>query len=247
MKIGLVADIHANLEALVACLAHGERHGVDQWSFLGDLVGYGADPEAVLDVVALHASRGAIVVRGNHDEAVLHDGREAMNKLAERAVQWTRERLGPGGEAFLRGLPLVVREGDVLHVHASAAAPSQWIYVDDTLRAAHALAASDATYTVCGHVHDACLYYQGLDRRPQAFNPTPALPIPVPRHRRWLAVAGACGQPRDGNPAAAYAILDTARHTLTFHRVAYDHHRAARKIATRGLPTKLAERVVHGM
>ena len=247
MKLGLVADVHANLEALVACIAHGERHGVERWAFLGDLVGYGADPEAVLDVAGMHVARGAVAVLGNHDEAMFAAERGRMNPLAERAAQWTRERLGAGGEAFLRSLPLTAREGAMLFVHASAAAPAQWIYVDDSLRAGHALAASDAVYTFCGHVHDACLYYQGLDRRPHAFAPTPGVAVPVARHRRWLAIAGSCGQPRDGHPAAAYAILDGVRDTLTFHRVAYDHHRAARKIATRGLPAKLAERVAQGV
>ncbi|BDG02614.1 metallophosphoesterase family protein [Anaeromyxobacter oryzae] len=247
MKLALLADVHANLEALTACLAHAREQGADAYAFLGDLVGYGADPGPVLDLVRGHVERGAIAVLGNHDAAVL-DAAEAatMNPAAEEAVAWTRGRLSPEHRAFLASLPLVARRGDMLFVHASAESPRQWIYVTDPLRAAHALGAADARWVFSGHVHEPILYFASAADRPVAFRPVAGVAIPVPARRRWLAIAGSCGQPRDGNTAACYAMMDDARPALTFHRVPYDWPSAAAKVRAAGLPPRLADRLAHG-
>ncbi|GAO02733.1 metallophosphoesterase [Anaeromyxobacter sp. PSR-1] len=247
MRLALFADVHANLEALTACLAHAEAAGVDGHAFLGDLVGYGADPVAVLELVQAHAERGALVVLGNHDAAVL-EAREAatMNPTAEEAVRWTRERLGPAARAFLAGLPLVIRRDPLVLVHASADAPGEWAYVTDPLHAQRSLAAAGAPYVFCGHVHEPVLYYTGAADRPVAFRPVPGVAIPAPPRRRWLAVVGSAGQPRDGNTAACYAIVDVARASITFHRVPYDWPAAAAKVRAAGLPERLAQRLAHG-
>jgi diadenosine tetraphosphatase ApaH/serine/threonine PP2A family protein phosphatase len=246
MKLALFADIHSNLEALTTCLAHAEAQGAERWAFLGDLVGYGADPGPVLDIVMAYFTTGASVVLGNHDAAAIGQGTETMNENAERAIAWTRSKLSPGQSEFLAALPLTVREGELLFVHASAAAPDRWIYVTDPLRAAYSIGASGATYVLSGHVHEPVLYYQGADARPQPFRPVPGVPIPVPPHRRWLAIVGSCGQPRDGSTLATYALFDTARGELTYFRLPYDHHTAARKIRAAGLPEKLALRIERG-
>jgi len=243
MKVALFSDIHSNLEALSACLAHAESNGAERWAFLGDLVGYGADPVAVLDIVMAYAAGGATVVMGNHDQAAIGQAEERMNESAERAIDWTRAQLRPEHVAFLSALPFTARDGERLFVHASAAAPERWIYVTDPLRAAHSMSEGGATYTFGGHVHEPRLYFQGTDARPQPFTPTPGAPIPVPGHRQWLAIVGSCGQPRDGNTAACYAMLDTGRSELTFHRRPYDHASAARKIRAAGLPERLAARI----
>src|SRR5512138_2655564 len=101
MKMALLADVHSNLEALTACLAHAQREGAEAHAFLGDLVGYGADPQAVLGIVAEHAARGAIVVRGNHDAAVLDGRTDTMDRSAAAAIAWTRARVGERERAFL--------------------------------------------------------------------------------------------------------------------------------------------------
>ncbi len=246
MKVALLADLHANLEALSACLAHAEEQKTDRWAFIGDIVGYGADPQAVTDIVMAYAETGATVVLGNHDAAATGLGSEHMNEQAEAAIRWTRDKLGSAHKEFLSTLPLTVREEGILFVHASAAAPDRWIYISDPLRAAHSISAASATYVLSGHVHVPVLYFQGTDARPQPFRPVPGVPIPVPRHRRWLAIIGSCGQPRDGNPAACYALLDTARTELTFFRVPYNHLVTARKIRAAGLPEKLALRIEQG-
>lgn len=246
MKLALIADIHSNLEALDACLAHARSLGAERHAFLGDLVGYNADPAAVVERVRQLAAAGAIVVKGNHDAAAAGDLREGMNDLAMAAIEWTRRRLRPDQLDFLAALPLMAREGDMAFVHASAAAPDSWTYIHDALRAGASLEAAGAAYVFCGHVHEPVLYFMGADKRPQPFLPTAGVPIPVGRHRQWLAIAGAAGQPRDGRPAACYALFDAARALLTFQRVPYDHHAAAAKVRAAGLPEEFARRLETG-
>jgi diadenosine tetraphosphatase ApaH/serine/threonine PP2A family protein phosphatase len=247
MKLALLADVHANLEALRACLDHAQAHGADRHAFLGDLVGYGADPAAVVDLVAVHVARGALAVKGNHDAAALVGESGSMHQAAERAIGWTHAQLSEGQRAFLEALPMVVREDGLFLVHASPELPGEWIYVTDPLRAADGLAASaPASWVFCGHVHEPVLYTVGSAARPVAFRPVPGVAIPVPAHRRWLAVVGSTGQPRDGNTAACYAMLDTDRPALTFHRVPYDWRAAAAKVRAAGLPESLARRLERG-
>jgi diadenosine tetraphosphatase ApaH/serine/threonine PP2A family protein phosphatase len=245
MKLALFADIHANLEAFEACLEHAGEQGAEEIAFLGDLVGYGADPAAVLDRVRARAAAGAVVVRGNHDAAVVA-GTETMNKSAEAVVGWTRRQLDQDQLAFLAALPLVVRRDAICFVHATANGPADWTYVHDASAAAHSMAAAGATWVFSGHVHEQALYHLTRSGHALPFKPVPGVAIPVPAHRGWLAVAGSVGQPRDGNTAACYAIFDTGRATLTFHRVPYDWSAAAAKIRAAGLPEFLALRLERG-
>lgn len=246
MKLALFADIHANLEGLTACLAHAEARGARRFAFLGDLLGYGPDPVAVLDIIMAYAATGAAVVLGNHDVAVLGNETGTMNANAQRAVEWTRATIGIAQRDFLASLPYTVRDDDTLFVHGSAAAPEKWIYVTDPLRAEHSIRESGASYVFGGHVHEPVLYFQGSDERPQPFRPSPGIPIPVAARRRWLAVVGSCGQPRDGSTLACYALHDPERGELTWFRLSYDHHATARKIRAAGLPEKLAVRIERG-
>lgn len=245
MRIALLTDIHGNREALEACLAHAADHGAERYVFLGDYVGYGADPGFVVDVVADFAARGATALRGNHDAAVLGNGRERMNPIAAFAIAWTSDRLGTVQRDFLARLPLMHRESDRLFVHASARRPEDWDYITDTEVAAQCFGATDARLTLCGHVHVPMLYELTPAGLRADFDPRDRIAIPLSRER-WIAVIGAVGQPRDGNPAACYAMLDDARETLTFFRVAYDIEKAARKIRNAGLPPWLAARLYAG-
>lgn len=246
MVIALLADVHSNIEALDACLKQASENRAERYVFLGDFVGYGADPRAVVDTVRRHASGGAIVVKGNHDEAI--DKRaDYMNDAAKDSIEWTRNSLSAEHRAFLSSLPLVVHEGPMCFVHASAAAPARWDYVDSPAEARRSAEASEATYTFSGHVHDQMLYFEGSQGRWSAFQPTSGSPIPTRGHRRWLALVGSVGQPRNGNPKAAYALFDPVREQITFHRVAYDHLAAARKIRRAGLPEAHAYRLEKGV
>jgi diadenosine tetraphosphatase ApaH/serine/threonine PP2A family protein phosphatase len=247
VKLALFADIHSNLEALTACLEHAARLGAERHAFLGDLVGYGADPVAVLDLIAEHAARGAFVVLGNHDAAALGGSVKGLNSAALAAIAWTQERLGERQRAFLAALPLSVRHDDVLFVHASAAAPERWSYITGARQAAQSMRAANAQLIFCGHVHEQRLYYMGADAKPMPFRPVAGTPIPTARHRQWLAIVGSAGQPRDRNNAACWALADLERARLTFFRVAYDHARAAEKIRAAGLPERLARRLERGV
>jgi diadenosine tetraphosphatase ApaH/serine/threonine PP2A family protein phosphatase len=247
MLVALLADLHANLEAVTACLDHARARGATAYAFLGDLVGYGADPGPVLDLVRAHADRGAPAVLGNHDDAVARGASENMDPAARTAVEWTRAQLSPEQVAFLDGLPLTARVGGALLVHASADEPSAWTYVSDAVAAARSLDAAQATWVFCGHVHEPTLYFTGAGGTPLPFTPVPGVPIPVPSHRRWLAIVGSAGQPRDGNTAACYALADLDASRLTFHRVPYDWRAAAAKIRAAGLPARLADRLERGV
>jgi diadenosine tetraphosphatase ApaH/serine/threonine PP2A family protein phosphatase len=244
--IALLSDIHANLEALSACLKHAAETGSERYVFLGDLVGYGADPQAVVDIVASYAADGAVVIKGNHDEAV-EKTHSYMNDSLREVIQWTRRTLSSKARAFLSGLPLQVREGDISFVHASAAAPQRWSYIDSPAAAQRCIEAANTTYTFAGHVHDQELYFEVGSGKATLFRPVPSSPVPIGRHRRWLAIVGSVGQPRDNDPAAAYAQFDTDRERITFRRVPYDHLGAAHKIEAAGLPLSIAYRVARGV
>ncbi|MDA8108466.1 MAG: metallophosphoesterase family protein [Betaproteobacteria bacterium] len=246
MAIALLSDIHANLEALEACLKHARERGAARYAFLGDVVGYGADPQAAADTVRRYAAEGALAVQGNHDAAI---GRSAgyLNDAARVSIDWTRKVLGAEHKAFLAALPLQRADGPLCFVHASCAHPERWEYVDSPAAARRSAEAAEAAYVFSGHVHEQVLYFESSEGRWSAFRPTPGRAVPVSRRRRWLAIVGSVGQPRDGRTAAAYALFDAAREELTFHRVAYDHLAAARKIRQAGLPEFHAYRVEHGV
>jgi len=245
MRIALLADIHANREALTACLAHARGQGAERLVFLGDYVGYGADPEFAVETVAECVAAGAIALRGNHDDAIARP-HPAMRDDAWTAIAWTRGRLGQASREFLAGLKLTIEEGETLYVHADASSPERWIYVTDPAAAARSLMATRARLTFCGHVHVPCLYGLSVTGKLTSFRPVAGVAVPLQRQRRWFVALGSVGQPRDGDPAACYAMLDTARAEITVLRVPYDVDAAAAKILAAGLPAGLAERLRDG-
>jgi diadenosine tetraphosphatase ApaH/serine/threonine PP2A family protein phosphatase len=245
MLIALLSDIHANREALEACLDHARRMRAQRFIFLGDYVGYGADPGYVVDSVARMVEDGAVALLGNHDEAA-SGSTDRMNPLATAAIEWTRGQLDPTQLDFLRRRPVLAEEGERLFVHASAHAPGRWHYVIDRLEAARSMAATDRRLTFCGHVHVPAIFRMRPGREISHATPAADVPIPLLPDGRWLAVLGAVGQPRDDDPRACYALLDEARNTLTYVRVDYDIDAAAHKIMRAGLPARLAQRLYVG-
>ncbi|MFD1710428.1 metallophosphoesterase [Ottowia sp. GY511] len=253
MKIALLSDIHANLHALDACLAHAEAAGVQGYALLGDLVGYGAFPAEVVRRAMALVAAGAPAVMGNHDHYANVQVTDAK-QMAHTGVAWTQAQLGGPELGFLAQLPMTARLGSALLVHASADAPPQWRYVTNPQLAALSLdgateppTGSDAVhYVFGGHVHAQTLYFRGGAGKLMPFAPTPGVPIPVPRHRRWLATVGSVGQPRDGRVDAMYAIFDEAAAQLTFHRVPYDVQAAAAAIRATPLPPFFADRLETG-
>jgi len=245
MRIALMTDMHGNREAFAACLDHAGQNRIDRYVFLGDFVGYGADPGWVIDTARTYVERGAIALLGNHDAAVLTDS-AGMNEMAADAIVWTRTQLDDGQRNFIAGLPLLVEAADRLYVHASAHEPDQWHYVVDIHAAAQSLVATQAHATFCGHTHVPALFHMSLTGKFASFDPVERVEIPLTSQRRWLAVIGSVGQPRDRDPAACYAVLDDAREVLSYVRVPYDIESAARKILGAGLPVMLATRLYEG-
>jgi diadenosine tetraphosphatase ApaH/serine/threonine PP2A family protein phosphatase len=245
MRLALMADIHSNREAFDACLNHAADQSAEGYVLLGDYVGYGADPAYVVDRIMDLCAKGTKAVIGNHDAAIDGDTK-AMNPIAATAIQWTRDQINPAQRKFLRDLPLSVEDDGRLFVHAEATEPARFGYITNTESAARDLHDSQAPAVFCGHVHMPAIYGITATEKVMRHVPVAGVPVPLPRHRRWLVVLGSVGQPRDGNPDACYAILDTVRSEITFHRLAYDIEAAGRKILAAGLPEFLATRLFIG-
>jgi diadenosine tetraphosphatase ApaH/serine/threonine PP2A family protein phosphatase len=244
MITALLADIHANREAFAACLAHAEACGVDRHIFLGDYVGYGADPTWAVDTVMAHVENGAVAILGNHDAAIFKH--VDLNDSARAAIEWTRGQLDRRHRDFLRGLPLTAEAGDRLFVHASASDPERFDYVGDAQAALRSFTAAPHRTTFCGHLHVPEVYHLSMMAKIASFTPVAGTAIPLIPQRRWLAILGSVGQPRDGVPAASYAIFDDERDALTYMRVPYDAKSAAAKVRAAGLPPVLSLRLVEG-
>lgn len=246
MRIAILSDIHANREAFDAVLeAVHERGSPDELVLLGDLVGYGPDPIYVIEKAAQLMADGALCIMGNHDEAVALN-LSNMTENARFAVQWTRKRIAPAHLDFLARLQLSLQSEDRLYVHASAERPGKWPYIRDVDSAERCLSASDARFVFCGHTHIPAIYYALPGRRPMHFQPHDNVAAPLSEMRRHLVIAGAVGQPRDGNPAACFVLVDTQRHEVTMVRVPYDQEETARKIHAAGLPGWLGMRLKIG-
>lgn len=246
MRLALLSDIHANPYALRACLRKAKECGATQYALLGDLVGYGPDPGAIVEAAEELQNNGAWVLRGNHDEMAAKPPATAQTN-EDASSQWTHEQLSQAQRDYLACLPLTHSAAPCYLVHASADAPERWRYVNNPIVARESLQAAtkqrDIQYVLGGHVHQQALYYRGAGQSLMLFEPTPGIAIPVPRHRQWIATVGSCGQPRDGNRAAAFAMLDTELALLTFYRVPYDVSDVIALAKRKGLPESMIKRL----
>jgi diadenosine tetraphosphatase ApaH/serine/threonine PP2A family protein phosphatase len=243
--LALFADIHANRQAFAACLDFARSRGVARIVCLGDYVGYGADPEWTVETVMDLVEGGAMAVRGNHDSAVGTPS-ETMSDLAQAAIEWTRGRLSAAQRRFLVELPLTLREDDRLYVHSEASSPSKWRYVQTAPDAARSIVATEADIAFCGHIHRPALYSMSPAAKMTSLVPVSGVPVQLWGGRRWLAVLGSVGQPRNGDPAASFAMFDTDSREITYCRVPYDVETAAKRIRDNGLPLWLADRLLVG-
>ena len=243
MKLAVLSDLHANRQAVEAVWAHAQAQGCEHLALLGDFVDYGADPQWVMDFVMARASEGASVVKGNHDQAMLGPLQAELNNMAEQSMSWTRQQLRSEHLAFIDGLPLTAIWKSCLFAHANVHDPANWGYVHGRMEATRSLFASPQPLVFCGHMHEPCLYHLSATGKAGDFQPVDGVPIALSAMRRWLVIPGSVGQPRDGNPAACYAMFDSDSSELTLHRVPYDHLRAAQRVLEAGLPPALAERL----
>ena len=249
MKVAFLSDIHANIQAFDACLAHARVQGAEQFALLGDFVGYGADPMAVVQQVQTLVAKGAWVVKGNHDAMAVSPPAQAST-IGDSTAAWTHAQLDNEQRDFLDKLPLTLQQNKLLLVHASANEPELWRYVVDERSAGASLNAAakwpEVRYVFGGHVHEQTLYYRGAGSKLMRFTPSSGVAVPMPKHRYWLATIGSVGQPRDGNSQGMYAMFDTEKCRLTFQRVSYDHDAAAAAIRQAGLPDYFADRLELG-
>ncbi len=242
MRCAVVADIHSNLEAFQAVLADLDaRGGADQIWCVGDVVGYGPDPHECVGLLRRHP--GAAVA-GNHDWAATGQlDTSNFNPEAAAACQWTAEALRKEDRDYLAGLPLTLRLKDFTLVHGSPREPL-WEYVLSTQAARANFARFDSAFCLIGHSHSPLLFEldtQGACRMHQ-------LPgqLSLAAGSRFIINCGSVGQPRDGDPRASYAIIDTEMQTLWHHRVVYDYKVTQGKILDADLPSRLASRLSMG-
>ncbi len=240
MTYAIVSDIHANLEALEAVFAHvpSDRDVL----CLGDIVGYGPDPNACL---ALVRARASATVLGNHDVAVVDGyGLDHFNDAAREAMVWTRGVIAPEHVAWLDGLAYEMRTSEFLLVHG---APREYFtYVADIDAATEAFAATDAALVFLGHTHVAEYYALAADGSIAHGFRQHGGELILEDGVRYLVNVGSVGQPRDLNPEASYATFDAARRRVRWERVPYEIDRVRAKIEAAGLPERCARRLPLG-
>lgn len=241
MLVAVLSDIHSNLWALDAVLA--AVGNVDAVWQLGDVVGYGSEPDRV---VARLREAGAIGVAGNHDDAACGgESIEGFNADARIAAEWTNARIDETTRSYLVGLPRVLTPPgtDFTLVHGSPREPI-WEYLDSTFAARASLAFLETRHCLVGHTHVPVAFRETGDHI-TAIRVDPESWVELDERRTFLN-PGSVGQPRDGDPAASYMILDTTDNRATWQRVAYDVEAAQAAILAAGLPPRLARRLSFG-
>ena len=235
MRLGIVADIHGNATALDAVLADGRDADVERWVCLGDVIGYGPDPSACLgrlrefDVPCL---------QGNHEARLLGLPTGPFNPMAEGAIEYCRRTLDARDHEQIQHFPARIQWGDeVLFCHGSPEDRDEYLLLETRMRA---IVAEQSTWVVfCGHTHHQFVFDGERARAgPGAW--------PLDRSRRYLVNPGSVGQPRDGDPRAAYALVDFENTSLQLRRIPYDVDAQARRSHQVGLHTYLGDRLLQG-
>lgn len=241
MRYAVFSDVHSNLEAFRKVLDSFEKSRVDKYAFIGDIVGYGADPAAC---IALLKGLGALSVAGNHDWAVTDFlTTDYFNEAARQAVVWTQEKISASDKAFISGFRLVENEGAFCLVHGTLDHPEDFDYMTDRLKAMKTFYALQKQVCFVAHSHQPGIFVEdpeGVSYR------RPPDKLFLEKGRRYIVNDGSVGQPRDGDPRACCCIYDDEDNTLEFKRVEYDVKTAAEKILKSGLPRSLAQRLKHG-
>jgi len=246
LRLAVISDIHSNLEALKSVLAHIDQESVDAILNLGDIVGYNASPNEVLELLQ---SRPVWSLAGNHDLALLEVERaEHFNIIAYQALIWAREQVQGQNLEFVRSLPLT-REGEgFLACHGTPSSTDAYISFHFQGKRVLTYLKQHSSARVCffGHTHKRALWYRDV-RGKVALREGSSGKIDLDPECHYLINPGSVGQPRDGNPEAAYAIFDYQEFSIQFKSVPYDIETAQRRILEAGLPPYLAERLAQGV
>lgn len=241
MKYAIIGDVHSNLEALEAVLRDAEREGVDEFVSVGDIVGYNANPCMCLQRMR---DLGCRIVKGNHDHYCSIDtALNGFNPLAANVIRWTREHLSGEEKEFLSHLPYQRRVKRFSIVHSTLDMPEKWGYVFDKFEADSNFTYQHAAVCFFGHTHVPLAF-----ERNESGEVTQGRysSIEVVRGRKYFVNIGSVGQPRDGDPRAAYGTYDLDDGLIELHRVEYDLKTAQKKIIEAGLPEELALRLELG-
>jgi len=242
MRYAVISDIHANLEALEVVLADIEARGPDELICLGDFVGYGPDPVACVERVRPRLA-GAVV--GNHDRAAVDRlDISTFNAYARTAILWTREQLTDDVRRYLDELPQDLRRPAFLAVHGSPRDPVEE-YIIDAVIAGACFEAAEFRLCLVGHTHVPGVFVHDGER--VTASPLPAdEPLALRPTDRYIINAGSVGQPRDGDPRAAYLWLDEEAAVATLVRLPYPVEKTQEKMVAAGLPAILVERLAYG-
>ena len=236
----VLGDIHANLDALEAVLADCREQGVTDYLCTGDVVGYNARPHECLEIVR---NLGCPVVMGNHDHYVSsQQNLDDFNPHAAAVIQWTRGQLSAEEMDYLKGLPFVLTRMGIALVHATMDSPEGFGYVFDHLQAEADFIHQKTPLCFHGHTHCPMIY----EKQIAAVYRIDAQDFRLPIGRKYFINVGSVGQPRDGDPRAAYLLYDPMARAIRFRRVPYDIAAAQAKIRAAGLPERLAERLSLG-
>jgi diadenosine tetraphosphatase ApaH/serine/threonine PP2A family protein phosphatase len=241
MSIVILSDIHSNLESFEAVLKDSAHELVDQVLFLGDIVGYGADPDRCIEIL-----RGltTTTVAGNHDWAAVGlTDTGYFNPVARAAVEWTADVITSDHAFFLRALPLRMSLPGMLLVHATPHQPEVWDYIFSVDDASTCFKHFDQQLCFTGHSHTPVTFMQDSEGNISVVADST---FTLRESYRYLVNVGSVGQPRDGDPRAAYGIYKPEEASFTLRRVPYDIRRAQEKIRAAGLPPFLAARLAEG-
>ncbi|MCK4409101.1 MAG: metallophosphoesterase family protein [Candidatus Eisenbacteria sp.] len=240
MRYAILSDIHGNYEAFTAVLEVIDGMDVDSIVSLGDVVGYGANPNEVVD---LARARAYVSIRGNHDQAAIDPGEEVyFNSWAVQAIRWTRDELTAGNLDYLRSLAYESFLPDVRLVHASPSEPEKWRYILSPQAAAREFANFKESFCFIGHSHVPMIVLRTEVGTSELLEGEVALPAAA----RVLMNVGSVGQPRNGDPRACFAVLDLEDRSARLVHVPYDIHTARAKIVDAGLPRFLGDRLLLG-
>ncbi len=239
MKYALLGDIHANLEALEVVLKDAKEHGVEKYACVGDVVGYNANP---VECMAIVRELGCTTVRGNHDHYCSHaENLNGFHPLAADVVDWTRKQLNAEQQEWLRKLKFVAPVESFTIVHSTLDTPEMWGYVFDKLEAEANFNYQTTTLCFYGHTHVPLAFEKSDTVRFGLYSK-----IKVTLGKKYFINVGSVGQPRDGDPRAAYVIYDMVNNTVELRRLPYDIQKTQKKILDAGLPGRIAARLAVG-
>jgi len=242
MRYLVLTDIHANLEALDTCLVDARSRGYDKTLVLGDLVGYGADPNAVIE--RIRQLKPAFVVRGNHDKVACGlEQAEGFNAVAKSAARWTLDVLIPDYREWLAALPEGPIDVDDTVQICHGSPFDEDAYIFDELDALRALKVSTRPLCLFGHTHYPVTFELSSETIESAGSGGAEMQVQLRNGCKYLINPGSVGQPRDGDPRAAYAIVDTAERRVELLRAPYHVEEAQAKVVRAGLPEVLAQRL----